>query len=38
MLIDTKDLFEVFGIGGMSTRGFGRLKVELDPNNEKESE
>jgi len=29
MLNDTKDLFEAFGIWGMTTRGFGRLKIDL---------
>ena len=32
MLKDTRDLFKVFGIWGMTTRWFGRLEVEFDKN------
>ena len=33
-LCDSKIFFETLGIGGMTTRGFGRLKIELIDENE----
>ncbi|WP_456418839.1 RAMP superfamily CRISPR-associated protein [Methanocaldococcus infernus] len=39
MLEDSKNYFEIFGIGGMTTRGFGRLKIALikEKNGEQEN-
>ncbi|QTA38172.1 hypothetical protein JYK00_01125 [Thermosipho ferrireducens] len=38
-LKDSKHFFETLGIGGMTTRGFGRIKIELsDSNDDSETE
>jgi CRISPR-associated protein Cmr4 len=37
-LKESKHFFETLGIGGMTTRGFGRLKIQIDEINDKECE